>query len=66
MSKESREVAKYLKGNPHLLKRKKTTSYEIIETSMESFVYVDPSPPYLINTTPKHFTKKVQHLWVIK
>jgi hypothetical protein len=59
-------VAKFLKENPHLLKRKKTTSYEITETSMESFLYIDPSPPYLVNTTPKNFIKKVRHLWVIK
>jgi hypothetical protein len=34
--------------------------------NMESFLPVDPSPPCLVNPTPKQYIRKVRHLWVIK
>ncbi len=66
MGKKARAVAKFLRENPPLLKREKTTHYEVSETSMDRFLYIDPSSPYLVNPAPKHFIRKVRHLWVIK
>ena len=65
MGEKAKAVLAHLrKMRGMLLPDGEVTTYDAGET--ESFLYVDPSPPYLANPTPKHFRRKVRHLWVIK